>query len=417
MLRRHKEFTEMLSRMLHADDVNRCVMDVLEEIMASVKANRIYIFEYDLENACQHCTFEVVSSPEYAEKDSLQGIPLDATPWWNGQLMQDRSIQLCSLDELPPEASSEYEILNAQGIKSLYVEPLIVNRQVWGYIGMDFVQNSHCPNPSEIEWLSALAGVISLNIRFVQIREKERQERQQLLVAKQQAEEANRLKSAFLANMSHEIRTPLNLILNFSELLVETQAEADRKEYYEVIKRNSESLLNLINGILDLSKIEAGKFTYHLEKCDVRQLCQTIVEEMRYKAPNGVELISLFGELLPIIETDPLRLKQVLVNLLNNAMKFTSKGSITVSCRQENSEYLRFEVADTGIGIRKDDIPRLFERFFQSDSFVNGCGLGLPISQNIISHLGGEIGVESELGKGSTFWFTLPINSPGKIIP
>lgn len=413
MIRTHKKFSELLSRMLHAKDIDACVTEILEEVRCTTGANRVYIFEYDLEHACQNCTFEVVSSPELVEKDSLQAVPLEATPWWHEQLLQDKAILVEKLEDLLPDARSEYEILKVQNVKSIYVEPLIVNGQVWGYIGMDYVYDYHHLDKPELEWLSSLAGAISLSVRFAQIQKEERRERQQLVIAKQQAEEANRLKSAFLANMSHEIRTPLNSILSFSELLVETEAEEDRRTYYAVIKRNSDSLLNIIGDVLDLAKIDAGTLSYKIQKVDINQLCDDVVEELQYKVPGKVELSSTPDKNIAIIETDPLRLKQVISNLINNAIKFTTTGFIKLSYRQESSETIRFEVADSGAGIAKEVLPQIFNRFFQSNSFVNGCGLGLPICKSIVTHFGGQIGVESEVGKGTTFWFTLPVNSPG----
>lgn len=413
MIRTHKDFAELLSRMLHAEDIDSCVTEILEEVRESTDSDRVYIFEYDLEHACQNCTFEVVSSPEFVEIDFLQAVPLEATPWWHKQLLQDKAILVEKLEDLLPEAHSEYEILKVQNVKSIYVEPLIVNGQVWGYIGMDYVRCYHHLDEMELEWLSSLAGAISLSVRFAQIQKEERRERQQLVIAKQQAEEANRLKSAFLANMSHEIRTPLNSILSFSELLVETEAEEDRRTYYAVIKRNSDSLLNIIGDVLDLAKIDAGTLSYKIQKVDINQLCDDVVEELQYKVPGKVELSSTPDKNIAIIETDPLRLKQVISNLINNAIKFTTTGFIKLSYRQESSETIRFEVADSGAGIAKEVLPQIFNRFFQSNSFVNGCGLGLPICKSIVTHFGGQIGVESEVGKGTTFWFTLPVKSPG----
>lgn len=328
MIRTHKKFSELLSRMLHAKDIDACVTEILEEVRCTTGANRVYIFEYDLEHACQNCTFEVVSSPELVEKDSLQAVPLEATPWWHEQLLQDKAILVEKLEDLLPDARSEYEILKVQNVKSIYVEPLIVNGQVWGYIGMDYVYDYHHLDKPELEWLSSLAGAISLSVRFAQIQKEERRERQQLVIAKQQAEEANRLKSAFLANMSHEIRTPLNSILSFSELLVETEAEEDRRTYYAVIKRNSDSLLNIIGDVLDLAKIDAGTLSYKIQKVDINQLCDDVVEELQYKVPGKVELSSTPDKNIAIIETDPLRLKQVISNLINNAIKFTTTGFI-----------------------------------------------------------------------------------------
>ncbi|MDR1624506.1 MAG: response regulator [Tannerellaceae bacterium] len=229
----------------------------------------------------------------------------------------------------------------------------------------------------------------------------------ELIKAKEKAEESDRLKSAFLANMSHEIRTPLNAIVGFSGLLASTDDPDEREEYVGIIHTNNELLLQLINDILDLAKIEAGTLEFVFTDVDVNRLFADIEQTSRIKARNTVQVLFEDKAAYCVIRTDKNRLLQVITNFLNNAIKFTNEGSIRFGYHiRENSLY--FYVTDTGVGIKKEERNKIFERFVKLNSFVQGTGLGLSICQTIVNKLGGEIGVESECGKGSTFWFTLP---------
>lgn len=228
-----------------------------------------------------------------------------------------------------------------------------------------------------------------------------------LIAARDRALQADKLKSAFLANMSHEIRTPLNAIVGFSDLLVEAEDIEERKEYVKIVRNNNELLLQLITDILDLSKIEAGTFDFTYGDVNVNLLCENIVRSMEMKVSEGVALV--FDSNLPQYHliSDRNRLHQVISNFVNNAIKFTSQGSIRVGYQMKGEE-LEFYVQDTGIGIDKEQQLHIFERFVKLNSFVPGTGLGLTICQSIIEQLGGRIGVDSEPGKGSRFWFRLP---------
>ena len=228
-----------------------------------------------------------------------------------------------------------------------------------------------------------------------------------LRMARDKAEESNKLKSAFLANMSHEIRTPLNAIVGFSNILASTDDLEDKKEFADIIENNNSLLLQLISDILDLSKIEAGTFEFTSGDVDVNLLCEDIVRSMGMKAKGEVELV--LDNHLPVchVISDRNRIHQVISNFVNNAMKFTSEGSIHVGYKLKDGE-LEFYVEDTGIGIEKEQLPHIFERFVKLNSFVHGTGLGLSICQSIVEQLGGRIGVDSEKGKGSRFWFTIP---------
>ena len=237
--------------------------------------------------------------------------------------------------------------------------------------------------------------------------DKQKEDEIELRKAKDKAEESDRLKSAFLANMSHEIRTPLNAIVGFSNLLTMAEDEEERNEYINIISSNNELLLQLINDILDVAKIEAGTLEFIDSEIDINALLSDIEQSSRLKAPEGVQIS--FVEKMPycIIMSDKNRLAQIITNFINNAIKFTKEGSIRFGYRHKDDKLL-FYVRDTGCGIEPEKKDLVFNRFVKLNSFAQGTGLGLAICQMIVKKMGGEIGVESQLGKGSTFWFTLP---------
>ena len=234
-------------------------------------------------------------------------------------------------------------------------------------------------------------------------------EREQLKAAKEKAEELNMLVSSFIANVNHEIRTPLNSIISFSELLIETEDYQERKEFYSIVKRNSDWLTKIVSDLLNLSKIESGAMEYKESPTDINALCQDIVFFSKLKHKSDVEIH--FEKTLDtcIINTDVQRVQQVISNLMNNAMKFTKSGEIRLGYETIPDNCLKIYVKDTGIGIDEKDKERIFNRLVKLNNNISGWGLGLHISRGIVEELGGKIGVESEFGKGSCFWFTLPL--------
>lgn len=226
--------------------------------------------------------------------------------------------------------------------------------------------------------------------------------------AKVKAEAADKMKSKYLADMSHEIRTPLNAITGFSELMAFADTDEERMSYYDVIKMNNQLLMQLINDILDISKIEADAIKITYEQLDVSELMDTIYASAKLRVPGGVKLILEKGADHHMFGTDSMRLLQLINNLVNNAIKNTKEGSITMGYTIQPDNQLRFYVRDTGIGIDKDKLKDVFGRFVKINDYMEGIGLGLAICKGLVVKMGGSIHVTSELGVGSEFSFILP---------
>lgn len=267
-----------------------------------------------------------------------------------------------------------------------------------------------------IDWMEVNAAVddtdengrpVSLVGSLLLITERKKQENA-LILAKEQASESDRLKSAFLANMSHEIRTPLNAIVGFSNLLANTNDEEKKEKFIGIIENNNQLLLQLISDILDLAKVEANTLEFIYHPTDLNDLIRNLESTVRMRVKPGVVLNFTLGAAECVVRTERNRLSQVIINLLTNACKFTDRGSITFGYKLRGNE-IYFFVRDTGIGIAPEKQKSVFQRFTKLNNFVQGTGLGLSISQSIIEKMEGRIGVESPgEGLGSTFWFTIP---------
>lgn len=224
-----------------------------------------------------------------------------------------------------------------------------------------------------------------------------------------EAKEANRLKNAFIENVSHELRTPLNAIVGFSSILATNNDSEENRYFINIIDRNNQILLRLIDSIISFTALESGTIAYNLESVDVKEICQQAIHISKINKKDTVDFHFDNNHCPLYVRTDGTKVVQMLFHLLDNAFKYTDEGSVSLLYKQINHKEVRVEVTDTGIGLAPDEIDKMYDYFYQADNFRIGLGLGLPIAHRMIRDLQGEHGVESEKGKGATFWFTLPL--------
>ncbi len=383
---------------------------------------------------CFNITKRVKAQNELKQTTGMLEMTLNlahVVPWrWNPALKEvefknnDDMRKICrtlypsSEKDVYMKESEVYSIIDPENLSTLKdnLRALIDGSKQFMHMELHLIIPTGEGDEKDDEWIEVNASVeqydadgkgIILIGSFVRITE--RIEQMRILVeAREAAKEADRLKSAFLANMSHEIRTPLNAICGFADLLAQTNDDAQKEKYINIIKSNNDMLLQIISDILDLSKTEAGTMEFNFRPVNINSLMLSIGESVFNRVQPGVGLFCYFGAEQCALDTDPVRLTQVISNLLTNACKFTKQGSISFGY-EVRDEMLYFFCTDTGYGISEENQKIVFERFVKLNSFANGTGLGLPICKAIIEYLGGSIGVYSEgEGHGSTFWCEIP---------
>lgn len=388
------------------EDVDQAINQALREMGELVRADRSYVFDYNFEKQVCNNTYEWCRTGIEPQIENLQEVPLEMLPYWVDTHVKGETMYVKDVLALPNDGLRQ--ILEPQDIKSLITVPMMYDNECIGFIGFDSVRQHHDYSEREKMLLEVFAQLV-VNLQMRAKAEKE------LIRAKEKAEESDRLKSAFLTNMSHEFRTPMNGILGFTELLKEGGLDkALRNEFIQSIEQSGQRMLSTVNDLIDISMIESGQAKVEYSEVDINQLIESHyslfyreAEEKSIKLSRKTSLPSSEA----VIYTDKAKLTSILSNLIKNAVKYTNSGWVDFGYARKN-DMLEFYISDTGIGIPDDRQHAVFERFVQADvsdtRAFQGSGLGLSISWEYVEMLGGKIWVESEEGKGSNFFFTIP---------
>lgn len=392
---------------------DRTVDHMLEETARYFTADRAYLFLFSDDLATMTNSHEWCADGIDPQIQNLQQVSADSLPWWSNKILSKEIVHIPDVNALPDEADAEKKIFKDQDIRSLITVPVANEEHYFGFIGLDKVRTHYHWSEQKIEKLQTIVHILADSMARLRYEE-------ELVIAKQQADEANKAKSQFLANMSHEIRTPLNGVIGFTELLEKTPLSPAQKQYVENANTSGVTLMQIINDILDYSKIEAGALELDPVKTDLIALLENSVDIIKYHAgKNNIEvLLNIDWNMPRYAVVDPVRLKQIFANLLGNALKFTEKGEIEIKAEYERNGSgkadLLFSVRDTGIGITEHQQQKLFKAFSQADSSTTrkygGTGLGLMISQMIAEKMGSSIHLESKEGEGSLFYFRLSLD-------